>query len=237
MSKNLYWLRMIMDAFNAPGREKALGEAFRAIVARGQAPAYAEGLRQFEAFMEEVGRQALVNERDLEAAVSALADNIIISLATGAFGGSKIDEEEALAFISSRATWKEKLESVRADLRAETEPRAAMSLTVARDGVDIETVPVSSECLSHSIKRVLPGHYELKLSTGLLLWEDELGQEDIEWSAAFPGHALDFAAATEELEGKPTREVSVLDGEILLQIFPGVEAGRMVITFMQRGKF
>ena len=79
--------------------------------------------------------------------------------------------------------------------------------------------------------RIFPGHYHLEIETGQLLWEAELREEDLMWTKAFPDQELALAATTEEVHAEPTRSFSLLDGEIILNVYPGIESGRVKISW------
>ena len=109
-------------------------------------------------------------------------------------------------------------------------------------GIELETdgVPVAGYVLkpggeTWSVAGIRPGRYRLKLETGLVLWEGRLAERDLVWSQAFPGQALRLAADTEESAQRPTREVGLLEGAVVLRVFAGVEAGTMEIEFEGRG--
>jgi len=77
------------------------------------------------------------------------------------------------------------------------------------------------------IGNVLPGRYTVRFSNGRVLWEGELSKEDLLWAYAFPGKDLAMAAETEVSQGKPTRTISLLSGEIMLSVFAGLESGQI----------
>ena len=70
-----------------------------------------------------------------------------------------------------------------------------------------------------------PGLFILKMDTGRVLWQEELTERDLVWAAAFQGQALDLAADSGEAPARTTREVSLLNGEVIIRVFPGAESG------------
>jgi hypothetical protein len=76
---------------------------------------------------------------------------------------------------------------------------------------------------------VTAGRYRLRLTTGRVLWDEELSDRDLIWQQARPGHPLVMAAATEEESPMPVRQMSLLEGAMSLCIYPGLEAGRLEI--------
>jgi len=78
-----------------------------------------------------------------------------------------------------------------------------------------------------------PGPYSLSLSTGRLLWEGELTASHLLWQEAFGDTPWEMAAETEVGDEEPTLTESLLDGELLLQVFPGLEAGAIAIRMSE----
>lgn len=77
---------------------------------------------------------------------------------------------------------------------------------------------------------ILPGEYTIRLSTGRVLWSARLHSADLRWSEAFPQAPLRLAADTAETDRLCTREMRLLDGEILVRVYPGVDVGTIGIT-------
>ena len=231
MSNDLYFISRFIRAFDAQDRAKALQDGFRAIRRMGERPAYEDGFSQYNAFMEEVARQASLKGRDVPDDAAVAVDAVIIGLATDTFEGDEADKEALLSLISSRPDWRDKYEAVRADLEREDIPPAPLQIVVTRDEVETQSLSFARAVATRTLTGVLPGRYTLKLSTGRVIWEEVLKKEDLEWAVAFPGRALDLAAADPETpEGTPTREIRLLGGEVVVLVFPGLEAGVMKIT-------
>ncbi|MBI4659763.1 MAG: hypothetical protein HY735_13060 [Verrucomicrobia bacterium] len=74
-----------------------------------------------------------------------------------------------------------------------------------------------------------PGTYTLMLSTGRVLWQGELSQEQVLWDKAFPDESLPLAADTGTDQDHSTVRQSLLDGEILMSVCPGLGAGSVQI--------
>lgn len=231
MSNNLYFVHILVRAFGAPDRPKTLQVAFETIRLMGKRPGYEQGLSQFNAFTEEVARQVSVQGENLPDEVTAIVDTALIGLATDTFGGDEVDKEALLTLIYSRPAWRQKYEAVRADLEREGIPQEPLQLVVIRDEVEIQTLSFPGAVGTRTLTGVFPGRYTLKMPTGRVIWEEQLAKKDLEWAAAFPGRALGLAAADSEVpEGAPSREDRLLDGEVVVLVFPGLEAGVMKIT-------
>jgi len=80
------------------------------------------------------------------------------------------------------------------------------------------------------IQGLMPGNYTLKTNSDWLLWQGDLSQSDLLWTCAFPEQDLPLAADTDEAdEVLPGKEIELLDGELKLSIYPGLESGVMKI--------
>ncbi len=71
------------------------------------------------------------------------------------------------------------------------------------------------------------------LDTGWVIWQGELTERDLIWMAAFPDVPLDLAADTDETSARTTREESLLDGELILRVIPGLESGNIELEYRQ----
>ena len=231
MNDPLFFIRIVVNAYDAPDRPKALQGAFETIQRLGPQPGYEQALAQCRAFLEEVVRQVPMRSQGEQSKDDGMIDQIIIGLATATFEGTDTEKEALTTLITSRPEWREKYECIRTDLQYAPDVPWAVEIIVACDEADLPMLSFARGGATHTIAHVLPGRYSMRLSTGRVLWAGELRKEDVEWTAAFPGRALDLAAAdARTLAGPPTREMRLLDGEVVVRIFPGLEAGAMVIT-------
>ena len=104
-----------------------------------------------------------------------------------------------------------------------------MKIIVTKNGDTIGSIPAEPSVFAQTIRNVTPGFYEVRLNTGRVLWQADLIEEDLLWSAAFPEQALDLAADTGESFPRITKEFTILDGEITIRVFPEIESGRIEI--------
>lgn len=81
-----------------------------------------------------------------------------------------------------------------------------------------------------SVPGIVPDQYSLSLSTGRLIWEGTILPEQVLWAEACPGRDLKIAAQTGDLEQEATHVESLLNGELELRLYPGLEAGTMRIA-------
>ena len=79
------------------------------------------------------------------------------------------------------------------------------------------------------ISPVTPGKYMARFSNGRVLWEGKLTKEDLIWAFAFPEKDLAMAAETEPSQRETTKTITLLEGEIEIRVFAGLESGKIVI--------
>jgi hypothetical protein len=104
-----------------------------------------------------------------------------------------------------------------------------MKIIVTKNGDTIGSISAKPSLVAQSIRNVTPGYYEVRLNTGRILWQEELKEQDLIWSAAFPEEALDLAADTGESNRRISKECTILGGEIAIRVFPEIESGRIEI--------
>lgn len=86
----------------------------------------------------------------------------------------------------------------------------------------------------YTISDLLPGDYELKTDSDWLLWQASLSEYDLLWTHSHPDINLPMAADTNEASEGVFKEVLLLDGELAIRIYPGLETGCMSIEVKKR---
>jgi len=202
MPKDIYFIPLIAEALQRPNPHQAIREAFKEIVRLSKEPGYTQGFSQFQRFM-------------------AMIQNW------------RQREREGIEDTSTEALMESSIKPRRVmNLLDETKTEAAHpspEMIIEKDGeyinaINLEKLPVTKE-----IKDIKPGRYEFMLDTGRLLWEETLTEKDLLWSHAFPEQDLPLAAETGEITLRPTREVRVLNGEVVIRVFAGIETGRIEV--------
>jgi hypothetical protein len=102
-------------------------------------------------------------------------------------------------------------------------------IIVERNEKVIGSTPCESLPFTKEIRGLKPGHYVVKMDTGRVLWQGDLNEQDLIWADAFQREALDLAADTGAITEKATREITLLNGELTIQVFPETEGGRLEI--------
>ena len=139
--------------------------------------------------------------------------------------------QQFLQFMESvdQARLQEAPEELGAEILAAMERPSGIEIVIERNDEVVGTCSFEQPFGARSVGDSAPGDYRVKLDTGRVLWEENLAERDLLWSKAFPGEPLKMAADSGQPIGKPTREISLLEGTVILRVFAGVESGFMEI--------
>lgn len=102
-------------------------------------------------------------------------------------------------------------------------------IVLLKDGRAVAELPLTPKVTVRFVD-LAPGDYTLQLTTGRELWRGELYKQDLLWFVAHPGETLPVAAATSLEETKPSRQFTLLEGELAVSVYPGFETGTMHVT-------
>ena len=202
MNHDLYFIPLVSQALAAPDPKSALPKALAVIEALGQLPEYQNGYAQWKKFFAVLAEGVREQRRNEQGAMDQPA----------AVRRKKPPEDTTLE---------------------ENEPiqfTPALEIVVAKDDRALATIPYTGTPTKRRIGNLTPGRFQINLDTGRLLWEGDLERKDLIWTEAYPDTALEVAAATEEMPNPPTREWTLLNGTMILRVFPGLESGRMIIS-------
>jgi len=219
MNRNLYFVPILAEALRGSDQCGSLEKAFMAIERLAQDPDYAVGYRNFIWFMAEVcdHRQRL-DDHDLR-----------MVMIEWAAGGS--DEAERWDSLLSRLL--ERYPWLRGEYEALCQACGHRSLSlrlqILRDGQQIGEVNSEAVPGRHVIDDISPGHYALRLDTGLVVWEGRLDARSLIWTQAYGGRSLELAAEAGESRWQPTYEVVVSGVGVVLRTFAGLESGLLEI--------
>lgn len=108
-------------------------------------------------------------------------------------------------------------------------PEISAEIEILKNNQILKSLPISPNIVS--LKPVLPDDYLIRLSTGRILWEGKFAKEDLIWAFAFQEKDIKMAAATDIHKRTPTRTIQLLNGEIILKVFAGIEAGEIKIEY------
>lgn len=100
-----------------------------------------------------------------------------------------------------------------------------LEIIIVKNGESIISIPVKSGPFSERIQNIKPGQYAVRLNTGRILWQGELTEKDLVWTAAFPETDLALVADTGDLAEHRTRVIKLLEGELIIRVIPQLETG------------
>lgn len=228
MNRDMYFLPLIAQALGQQDARHALVLAFEEVAALGRRPEYARGHAQFRRFMELVAAH-----RDDE--VCAAVRRGMIALASDTCDAGAGQWDAAFDLIAARPGWQSELDDLYTEAQRSKRNVEWLRLVLAKSGRVVRTIGISSNTGTESVSPISPGTYTLGLETGSVLWENTLREADLLWSQSARRRPLKLAAETPGAVAQPTREVSLLGGELSFRVFAGIEAGRIEVEWRGRG--
>jgi len=226
MTDDLYFIRLLFAALTSePGVVGRLRTTFRQIIEFGKEPRFHRGYAQFLVFMatvEAYHRRNTIESGDYPSQVIDGPD----SCDTPEFGSVS----DLMGVMAELPEFDELQEALNEELEEASKEEALVRLLLSRDnGFPVAIDLGFGESGKIEVPHLLPGRYDLSLATGMVIWEHELTKHDLLWAYALPDEPLRLAADTGDLPERPSRRIELLDGEILLAVFPGRECGRMEV--------
>lgn len=226
-SKRLYFISIIARAISSENPKQAMDEAFNEIRELGNQPEYQEGYRQFLEFVkiavEPSGEEIDRKKQMIRNAIHRL----IYDLVTDTFDGGEDQKNALINAIKSNPEWGAEYERIKDEAQDFLASEAALEIEVLKGDHLIGSISTIKE--SDLVSPIFPGKYTIRFSNGRVLWEGDITREDVIWTHAFPGRDLPMAAETETLQQEPTRILTLLDGELIIYVFAGLENGRFRI--------
>jgi len=229
MNNDLYFLRLIGAAFQEPDPKAALRDAIKEIKSLGKQPEYQQGFLQFQRFMAEMQEGIKALPKSPGGPIPDEVLDFILQIAADSFEGSQAEVEALQDLVKSSPVWKEGFETLCEEVSKSEAPDWELMAVIESNGETISSFPLQNPPFSKKIKNLSPGHYVLRLNTGRILWQEELTERDLIWTAAFPGRDLDLAADTGGLAPPMTREFRLLDGDLIIRVFPEIDSGRLEV--------
>ena len=86
-----------------------------------------------------------------------------------------------------------------------------------------------SEQQGASFEQNESGNYSIRLSNGRVLWEGNIEAKDVIWKSAYPEKEYPMAAATQKDESNQTKSIKLLNREMSLNFYAGMESGRIAL--------
>lgn len=229
MSNELYFISIIAKALQQKDTEQSLRQAFEEIESLGTRPGYEQGYKQFQQFMDTVNEQAKKKGTDSQHR-GEIAKELIVELATDTFTGSDEDKNKALRIIKSNPQWKDEYDKLVGEIEELSRFPDAVEILISRDNKPFKSVTFDDIPGSKTIDGIMAGLYDISFASGQSIWKGQLTRQSTVWAEAYPGRPFDLAADTEGKGPEPAKQMELLDGDIIIQIYPSIESGSMKIT-------
>jgi len=228
VSKDLFFIAMFVKAFQSAQPDEALEKAFDQIEHLGKQPSYRQSFLQFEAFLRDVYfRLELWRDENIR--------ELIVELATGIIGDNQSKRQAALEIIQRCPGWQSHYRALCEMLESGSVDNGLSVLEIYHGQRRIEQIPLTGLATSHTIADIEPGRYLIRLGTGLVIWDGRLSAQELIWTEAFGQEGLAVAAETGDVPQKPTGQYILLDGEVILRTFAGIEKGSVEVE-LTRGE-
>ena len=229
-NKDLYFIPILARAFDDKANPEAFKKAVAEIVRLGRKKEYKFGYQQFERLVGE-GIEALsADPARLAELREQVLEKVVIDLATDTFIGQEDVRAKLLEAIENQPELKAQYDKLRQELEPYIDEEIPLEFKIEKDGKLIGALRFAEGDEQKTQEYITPGFYKIWLASGMLLWEGEVTQDQLIWTAAFPGKELDLAADTGEGIKSITRTISLLGGELSLSIGAGLESGWMMIS-------
>jgi hypothetical protein len=200
-------------------------EAFDRIRQLGAKKEYKEGFHQFTQFVNAALKSFGEEEMQEAQAVRGVIYHLIYLLATDTFEGKDEDREALLDALKENPEWNAEYERIQKEVDRFLPSDRPIEVEVLKGDQVLGASPITKKL--PPIGHITPGRYTVRLSNGRVLWEGYLEKEDVIWAFAFPEKDLPMAAETETHVQEPTKTLSLLDGELIMHIYAGLESGTM----------
>jgi hypothetical protein len=231
-SKSLFFIPILARAVRSKDQQGAMAEAFDEITRLGKHAEYKEGFRQFQAFIN-AAIEPFAKQLDERAQFAQeVVYRIIFDLVTDTFEGSEEQKQNFIDALNDNPRWKAELERINSEAKYFWPPDSAVGVEVVKGGQVLYSYSLPTDILS--IGPISPGNYTVRLSNGRVLWQGDLRREDLIWAYAYPQQDLPMAAETEDLPPSPTRTIGLLAGELTMEVFAGLESGRIALRIEKR---
>lgn len=226
MSDALFFIAILDRALHRSDPKSSLAHALAEIKHLGQQPRYREGLANFHRFMRQVRirRDVIENDRIHQA---------ILEIGGDTFRGSKKDKQRLLDLIHSQPQWQDDYEKLCEQLAEITPQDRSVTILLFHEENVVGQRTFPDGLGRQSLSGIRTGSYRLQLTTGQVIWEKALSKQDLLWQNAYPQAPLDMAAKSQKSDKAPTGQWTLLDGELIVRVYPGVESGWLEIELIE----
>jgi hypothetical protein len=233
MNKDLYFIKLIANALKGDQSSIRMKKALEEIHRKGQQPEYRQGYLQFLEFM----RKIVEARNDFSPLPDRRHEDLIQDLILQfGLGLIESDSPEAVLiqkFIESSPKWKNEQGRLSYAVRDTESVLDSIEIIIDIDGKPLKRIPWSGRLVVDKIGGVSPGNLSIRLNTGRVLWQGELTTSDLFLSEAFPNEELKLAADTGEVFTRMSRRFHLLDGGLIITVYPEIESGSLEIRIRE----
>jgi hypothetical protein len=232
MSENngLYFIRLLQQAYNSSDRQKAFGAALEEIRSKGNLPEYRDGFENFQFFLKVLDEYAYTKTDIVSDLKAGILEAKVIDILTDTFAGSDKERQTIIDVLKADPRFLSEFQSLKAEIEEFLPRGSSIMIKIEKDGQLFASFAYSPSSERSLVKGITPGSYSIKLSTGLLIWQGKLSEKELIWTKAFPREKVKAAAETKAIGQKTSHSEPLLNGELTLEIFPGLESGAIQLS-------
>ena len=218
---------LIDEALGSDDPKLALMDAFKKIHELGMTKKYKEGFAQFRIFMGKIVEAYAEDSPNREQLIREDIHGIIYDLVTDSFEGSEEEKKALIESLTRNDLWQTEYVRMKSEVANFMEPNLPMRIEILRDGKPIASFAVTEVPIK--LMNIDPGQYTIRLSTGRVLWENQLLKKHLIWLDAYGDEDLPMAAKTEDDgdAGRPTISAPPMGGELTMAVIPGLKSGEI----------
>lgn len=233
---NLYFIRLLQKAFRSPDKKRAMEEAIDEIESKSKLSEYREGYRNFQAFLKAIDKYAS-SEPEITGSLGAeIIESKMIDILTNTFEGDEENKRAIIEFIKADPGLLSDYEALKTEISEFLPTEASIMIEILKDGSLYASFVYEPLSKLISVKGLTAGSYAIRLSTGLLLWEGQLTEKELIWTKAFPKEKVKAAAETKAIGRKASLSKPLLNDELTLEVFPGLESGAIQLSIRKSEK-
>jgi hypothetical protein len=235
-NQNLYFIRLLQEAFRNPDRKRAIKAAIDEIESKSKLAEYREGYRNFQAFLRAIDKYAS-SEPEIAGSLGAeIIESKMIDILTNIFQGNEKDKQALMKLIKTDSGLLSDYEALKTEISEFLPTETLIMIEILKDDRYYASFAYEPSTKLISVKGITPGSYTIRLSTGVLLWEGQLQEKELIWTKAFPKEKVKAAAETKAIGQKASHSEPLLNGELTLEIFPGLESGAILLSIRKSEK-
>jgi hypothetical protein len=229
-NQNLYFIRLLQKAFRSPDKKRAMKAAIDEIESKSKLAEYSEGYRNFQAFLKAIDKYAS-SEPEIAGSLGAeIIESKMIDILTNTFQGNEKDKQAISELLKADPGLLSDYEALKTEISEFLPAEASIMIEILKDGRSYASFAYEPSTKLISVKGITLGSYVIKLSTGLLLWGGQLQEKELIWTKAFPKEKVKAAAETKAIGRKASLSKPLLNGELILEVFPGLESGAIQLS-------